>query len=481
MRTIQDLQTDTKTRSRRRREGAREAAEAQTRRPARNDLLPHLKIINWPIERLTVAGRQVRKLTPQQVERLKTSFKTYGVVQPILIKGSGEIVKGRTRVEAAKQLELTEIPAIVVDHLNEAEIRALRIALSNIGERGQWDPDELRLEISELIDLGAPIDAMGFGFPEIEAMLIAEVPDIAIDDVPPVIDPPTSRVGDVWRLGSHRLVCGDATKPETYELLLGDEQVQFVLTDVPFNVPIKGHVTSGDHPDFAMAAGEMSVEEFEAFNVAWVQACMAALKDGGLLATFIDWRSVNLILTVGEKLGLDLLNLIVWAKSNGGMGSLWRSQHELLPVFKKPGESHINNVQLGKHGRWRSNVWQYPGASSLGSDARDGLANHPTVKPVALLEDALLDVTNKDDLVLEPFAGSGSTLIACQSTGRRCRAIELEPAYVDVVVRRWQAMTCKPAILEETGLSFDEVAADRGGHTGVFVVDEDSNPERGGA
>jgi DNA modification methylase len=280
-----------------------------------------------------------------------------------------------------------------------------------------------------------------------------------------------TKLGQVWRLGKHRIVCGDSLDPATYATLLGDEQVRLVLTDVPFNVPIKGHVTSGDHAEFAMAAGEMTREEFEAFNAKWMAECMNRLVPGGLLATFIDWRSIELILATGRGLGLDLLNLIVWAKTNAGQGSLWRSRHELLPVFKKPGASHTNNVELGKHGRWRSNVWDYPGASSLGSDARDGLADHPTVKPVALLEDGLLDVTNIGDLILEPFAGSGSTLIACETTHRRCRAIELEPTYVDVVVNRWQALTGKLAIDEETGATFDEIAGQAGA---------DFNLERGG-
>jgi DNA modification methylase len=201
----------------------------------------------------------------------------------------------------------------------------------------------------------------------------------------------------------------------------------------------------------------MGREEFAGFNRAWMSTALARLVDGGLLATFIEWRSVDLIIACGRDLGLTLLNLVVWSKSNGGQGSLWRSQHELLPVFKKGDAPHVNNVELGRHGRWRSNVWTYPGGSSLGSDSRDGLDFHPTVKPRVLLEDALLDVTNRSDVVIDCFAGSGSTLLAAEATGRRCRAIEIDGPYCDVVIRRWREMTGGEAILESTGETFGEV------------------------
>jgi DNA modification methylase len=185
------------------------------------------------------------------------------------------------------------------------------------------------------------------------------------------------------------------------------------------------------------------------------------LHEGGLLGTFIDWRGFPTANAAARRLGLAPLNLIVWAKTNGGMGSLYRSQHELLPLFKKGSAPHVNNVELGKRGRWRSNVWTYPGASSLGSDARRGLIDHPTVKPTALLEDALLDVSNRGDIVIDPFLGSGSTLIAAETTGRVCRGVELDPLYVDIIVRRYEAATCNPAVFVETGEAFDVMAARR--------------------
>ena len=240
------------------------------------------------------------------------------------------------------------------------------------------------------------------------------------------------------------------------------EWARVVLTDEPYNVANVGHVTSNaNHREFAFAHGEMSREAFAEFNRQWMKAVLPRLAGGGLLATFIDWRSVELVIACGRELGLDLINVVVWVKTNGGQGSLWRSRHELLPVLKKGDEPHVNNVELGRHGRWRSNVWEYAGASSLGSDSREGLALHPTVKPRLLLEDALLDVTNRGDIVIDCFAGSGSTLVAAEVTGRRCRAIEFDGPYCDLIIRRWSEMTGREAALEATGETFAEVAERR--------------------
>jgi DNA modification methylase len=272
----------------------------------------------------------------------------------------------------------------------------------------------------------------------------------------------------LWLLGGHLLLQGDARDPANYtRLMQPGEFARIVLTDTPYNVPNAGHVTSqAHHREFAMAGGEMSREEFTTFIRDWMAASIEHVAEGGLLATFIDWRSVELVLACARELGLELLNIVVWAKSNGGQGSFWRSQHELLPVFKKGTAAHVNNVELGRFGRWRSNLWTYPGASTLGSDARDGLAVHPTVKPCALLEDALLDVSRRDEIVIEPFAGSGSTLLAAESVGRVCRAIEIDGLYCDVIVRRWQAMTGEQATLAETGETFSEVADRRADERG---------------
>jgi DNA modification methylase len=358
------------------------------------------------------------------------------------------------------------VPCIVIDHLDKTELRALRIALNRLGETGAWDPEALRVEFEELTVLGVDLIETGFETAEIDGiMLLDDDEDLVADEAPAPqrLETAVSSLGDIWVLGDHRLTQGDARDAALYDRLMrAGEFAQLVLTDEPYNVANVGHVTSNrDHREFAFAHGEMSREDFARFNRQWMEAALARVADGGLLATFIDWRSIELVIACGRELGLDLLNVVVWVKTNGGQGSLWRSQHELLPVFKKGGEPHVNNVELGRHGRWRSNVWEYAGASSLGSDSRDGLALHPTVKPRLLLEDALLDVTNRGDIVVDCFAGSGSTLIAAEATGRCCRAIEFDGPYCDVIIRRWSDMTGRDVVLEATGETFVEVEARR--------------------
>ena len=449
--------------ARKRRETQRALAEIGAPK-RRNDLTPTLELLRLPTQVLKPASRQVRRREAAQSARIDASLGKFGICRPILITADRTIVEGHGVWEAAKRLEIAEVPCIVIDHLDANELRLLPMALNRIAETGAWDMEALRLEFEELMVLGEDLLATGFEMAEIDMMLLEDCDDAggAELDMPPPLAM-TSRPGDVWNLGEHRLTQGDAREPDVFARLMGEgELATFVSTDPPFNVPTVGHVTGNpDHREFACAHGEMTREQFAAFNRAWMLAVMAHLADGGLLASFIDWRSVEIVLACGRELGLELLNFIVWAKSNGGQGSLWRSQHELLPVFKKGGAPHTNNVALGRHGRWRSNVWNYPGASSLGSDSRDGLTLHPTVKPRALLEDALLDVTNRGDIVLDCFAGSGSTLLAAEATGRRCRAVEIDGPYCDVVIARWRQMTGCDAVLEATGETFAEVEARR--------------------
>ena len=259
---------------------------------------------------------------------------------------------------------------------------------------------------------------------------------------------PIAKSGDVFALGRHRVACGDARDADLLARLMAGTEARLVLTDVPYNVPIRGHVSGKNHREFAMASGEMSAEEFLAFNQEWIEKVRPYLVEGGVFGTFIDWRGYPSVHAAATALGLDPLNLVVWSKTNAGMGSLYRSAHELLPLYKKGRAAHLNNVELGRHGRWRSNVWSYPGASSLGSDARQGLCVHPTVKPVAMLEDALLDLTHRGEVVLDPFLGSGSTVMAAEKAGRVCRGAEIDPLYVDVVLRRFEALNVKAVRVE---------------------------------
>ena len=446
-------QLATKSRDRRKHLARLAQPEAPRRRP-RNDLLPGLALVGIDPDNLRTMARKVREADPAHVRAVAGSISALGFCNPILVGKDNMVLDGEIRVAAAKLLGLTTVPCIRVEHLAEADQRTLRLAVNRLGEKGSWDINELKIEFDELILLDAPIEIAGFTLDEIDHIRLAE--DLAAVEPGP-LDPlsgaaPCAKLGDIYSLGEHRIICGDATDPATMARLMADGAVsRFILTDEPYNVPIAGHVTGGSHRKFAMASGEMSNEQFLTFNVTWIDAALPYLCQGGVFGTFIDWRGNPIVHAAAIKLGLTPLNLIVWAKTNAGMGSLYRSQHELLPLFKNGNAPHINNIELGKRGRWRSNVWTYPGASSLGSDAREGLVDHPTVKPTAMLQDVLLDLTNRGDLVLDPFLGSGSTLIAAEHTGRTCRGIELDPLYVDLIIRRYELLTGRAAILEDPG------------------------------
>jgi DNA modification methylase len=367
----------------------------------------------------------------------------------VLIDEKDRILDGVTRVEAAKLLNLSSIPCVVADHLSPSEQRTLRLSLNRLQERGSWDLQELKLEFEELALEDGALEISGFADCEIDQVLLDEEPSpIEPGPLQPSGGPAVAQPGDVFVLGRHRIICGNSTDPTVLAALMGTAQARLLLTDEPYNVPIGGHVTGGDHREFAMASGEMSEAEFLTFNRSWIEVALPHLVDGAVFGTFIDWRSVHVVQRAAAELGLTPLNLIVWAKTNAGMGSLYRSQHELLPLFKKGAAAHINNVGLGRRGRWRSNLWTYPGASSLGSEARKGLQHHPTVKPVALLADALLDLTQRNEVILDPFLGSGSTLIAAEQTGRRCFGTELDPGYVDLIIARYEEVTGNRAVLE---------------------------------
>ena len=449
--------------SRLRRDQQERLAEASAARLRRNDILPRLQLSYIWIADLRPSARKLRKLEPAHIREVASSISALGFCVPLLVGRDNEIIHGEVSYEAAKQLGLDRLPCVRIGHLSPEEQRVLRLAVNRLAEKGEWDLDALKIEFDELIVTDAPIEITGFSPAEIDHVILGDAAE-GLEQGPLEPDSATAvaRLGDIFQLGPHRIVCGDATDPSVLARLLeGDASARLVLTDEPYNVKVAGNVTRSDHREFAMASGEMTDAEFLAFNNAWMAAVLPYLCDGGVCGSFIDWRGLPTVHAAAAKLGLVPLNLIVWAKTNAGMGSLYRSQHELLPLFKKGEAPHVNNVELGKRGRWRSNVWTYPGASSLGSDARRGLKDHPTVKPTAMLEDALLDLTNRGDIVIDPFLGSGSTLIAAEKTGRVCRGVELDPLYVDVIIRRYEAATGKPAVLVETGETFEALGARR--------------------
>jgi len=468
-----DVGQDLRRSSRARRETLAELASIERPQTSvRNDLVPLATLEYVPLGQLKSPKRSVRRRMATQIARVRESMRVLGAAAPAIISHDNEVIDGETRLAAAAELGLEVYPCFrLPGSYSDEDIRLLRITLNRTQELGQFELPDLKIELQELRGMGAPIEITGFTLPEIDQLCLDELDETP---EPARLEPDRSRTshvhpGDIYALGPHRVACGDARDPNVLTRLFKDDpKAALVLTDVPYNLRVAGLVTSGDHAEFAMASGEMSREEFAQFNADWMATALTQLKDGGLLASFIDWRSVEILLAEGRGLGLTLLNIIVWVKSNAGQGSLWRSQHELLPVFKLGTAPHVNNVELGRHGRWRSNAWNYPGASSLGSDARDGLKLHPTVKSLHMLEDALLDVTLAGDIVLDVFLGSGSTLLAAEKTGRVCRAIEIEPHYVELAVRRWMSATGQPARLLETGETLDAVMTRR---SGEFVDD----------
>jgi DNA modification methylase len=439
------------------------ARASSTPRLIRNDLVPKLALIECAPADLVIPARNVRKIGAAHLHEVAAAISSLGFCDPVLIDERNTVLDGVVRIEAAKLLGLTRIPCIRADHLTAAERRLVRMALNRLSEKGSWNLDALKLELKELILEDAPIEITGFSMPEIGQIIIGEKP-AAVETGPlaPEVDAkPIVQVGDVFALSEHRIICGDSTDPSVLEVLMSDEdKARLILTDEPYIVSFADHETSRGHCEFLLASGEVNDAEFRAFNTAWIGACLPHLCDGGLCATFVDWRGYPAVVVAALQLGLAPFNLIVWAKTNGAMGSLYRSQHELLPLYKKGKAPHISNVERGKKGRCRSNVWTYPGAR-LGSKARQGLQHHPTVKPVAMLEDALLDMTERGDIVIDPFLGSGSTLIACENTGRCCRGLELDPLYVEVILRRYEAVTRQAAVLETTGETYAELAARR--------------------
>jgi DNA modification methylase len=476
----QSLRRQLQQKSRRRRNDLRQLTKASAAlRARRNDLLPQLALANINIDDLHFPERKIRKCTPAHVREIMGSIGTLGFCAPVLIGKDNLVLDGEARIEAAKALGLATVPCVRIDHLTEAEQRALRLAVNRLGEKGEWDLAELGIEFQELILTEAPIEISGFSLEEIDQIILGDEAEGAEwGPLAPEADTvPVARRGDMFRLGAHRIICGDAADPAVLSRLMdGAPSARLILTDEPYNVPIARHVTRGAHREFLMASGEMGEEEFLAFNVNWMSAALPYLCDGGVFGTFIDWRGYPTVLAAASKRALTPVNVIVWAKNNAGMGSLYRSQHELLPLFKKGNAPHVNNIELGKKGRWRSNLWTYPGASSFGSDARRGLEDHPTVKPTAMLVDALLDLTNRGDFVLDPFLGSGSTLIAAERTGRCCHGVELDPLYVDVILRRYQSETGKSAVLEATGETFGELREKRSrpcGNAGRPTNDDD--------
>ena len=414
-------------------------------------------------------GRETRKHSAHQVHKLAESLNRFGFVFPILIDSLGRVVAGWGLVLAARRLGLTEVPAVSLTDLSDADLRMLRLALNRLADDAVWDRDALGLEFSDLLEFESQIDleASGFEIGEIDGLLDDHGYDQE-DDLPEVETgiTPVSRVGDHWILGDHRLVCGDALRPESFAKVMGDDKAEMMFADPPYNVPVEGHVSglgAVKHDNFAMASGELSSAEFQTFLKTSLGHAASRSINGAIHFVCMDWRHQRELIAAADEVYSELKNLCVWNKSNAGMGSLYRSKHELVFVFKVGKKPHINNVALGKWGRHRANVWDYVSQNALNGTRKSKLALHPTAKPVAMIADAIRDCSNRGGLILDPFGGAGTTLIAAERTGRRARLIELEPTFVDVTIERWQRLTGGTALHAVSGKPF--VRLDNNGTT----------------
>ena len=409
--------------------------------------------------------RNARRHDPKQVARIAESIRRFRFNNPILVDGAGTVIAGHGRLAAAKLLGLPAVPTLCLDHMSEAERRAYRIADNRLAELSSWDKALLAIELGELQGHDFEVELTGFDLGEISLIIDAAdgpAPEHAVP--PPAPGPSVSRPGDLWILGGHRLFCGSALEAASYERLMAGERAAMAFTDPPYNVPISGHVSGlgrAKHREFAFASGEMSEAAFTTFLRSAFQLMADNAADGAVHFVCMDWRHLGEVMAAAKGVYSELKNLCVWNKDNGGMGSLYRSKHELVFVYKSGSAPHVNNVQLGKNGRNRTNVWDFPGQNTFHAGRDTDLAAHPTVKPTDLVAEAIRDVSRRGETVLDPFGGSGTTVLAAEKTGRRARLIELDPLYVDVAVRRWEALTGGQAVLDGAGKTFAEMVAER--------------------
>jgi len=428
-----------------------------------------LSITYENISELKPYAGNARTHSRKQIKQIAAAIAKFGFTNPVLIDEDGEIIAGHGRVKAAEHLGLSEIPTVQIGHLNRTQKRALRLADNRLAENAGWDMEILADELQALQADGFEVVLTGFETPAIDVILDAAADtksDRHGDDNIPEPGPAVSRPGDLWVLGGHRLFCGNALESGSYHRVLDGCKASLVFTDPPYNVAIDGNVANiggkgqVQYRSFAMGCGEMTVSGFTSFLSTTFQHLVANSLDGSIHFVCMDWRHMQEMLAAGYKVYSELKNVCIWNKSNGGMGSFYRSKHEHIFVWKSGTAAHTNNFELGQHGRYRTNVWDYAGVNTFGSERMDELQMHPTVKPVALVADAIKDCSKQGDVVLDPFCGSGTIIVAAERTGRKARALEIDPVYVDVAIRRWEQLTGKNATLS-AGATFEEIREQR--------------------
>jgi DNA modification methylase len=422
------------------------------------------------ITRIRLNACNSRTHSNKQIRQIANSIVAFGFTNPLLVTEDGELIAGEGRYKAAQLLGLAQVPVIVLAGLSPARQRALAIADNKIAENAGWDRERLAIEIPELAGLleadGLDVSILGFEAVEIDQLVTDFEEDAADpqDSIDPgwLKDAAVSKPGDLWVLGPHRLLCGDARSAIDIARLMAHCRADMAFLDPPYNVRIGRVVGRGrtKHSEFAMASGEMASADYVGFLASVLKAAALVSREGALHYVCTDWRHIAELMAAAKPVYGDTINIAVWLKSNAGQGSFYRSQHELVGVFRVGQAQHLNNVKLGTHGRSRSNVWHYAGVNSFRTGRMEELRSHPSAKPVALVADAIKDCTRRGDIVLDTFGGSGTTIMAAERVGRHARALEIEPRFVDVAIRRWQAFTRRDACHAETGLSFDEIAAE---------------------
>ncbi|MDB5679336.1 DNA methyltransferase [Sphingomonas bacterium] len=429
-----------------------------------------LNLVEREVATLRPYAANARTHSRKQIKQIAASIERFGFTNPVLVSDDGEIIAGHGRVEAAKLLGIKRVPTLTLAHLSDLERRAYVLADNKLALNAGWDREILAIELQALVDLEFETELTGFSLAEID-LVLDEASDAdpngsdSPEDLVPVIgDTPVTRRGDIWVLGRHRLLCGDTRNQTDMDKLMDGARADLVFTDPPYNVAIDGNVCglgSVKHREFAFASGEMSRAQFVSFLTDALGNIARHMRDGAIAFVCMDWRHMGELLEAGEAVFTELKNLVVWNKTNGGMGVFYRSKHELIFVFKNGAAEHTNSFGLGETGRYRTNVWDYAGISSLSAGRADELAMHATVKPVALIADAIRDCSRRGEIVLDGFGGSGSTLIAAEKTGRCARLVEFDEIYCDTIVRRWEALTGKRATLAPAHDRFEDVADHR--------------------
>ena len=424
-----------------------------------------------PVEQLKPYANNPRTHSKKQIRQIADSIREFGWTNPVLVDADGGVIAGHGRIAAAKLLGMTDVPVLRLEHMSEGQRRAYIIADNKLAENAGWDTDLLAIELQGLLDLSIDFDIelTGFETGEIDVLL---TPETASEPEPvplPETDSPAvSRPGDLWLIGKHRMLCGDALNREDWRMLMDQDKAQMIFIDPPYNVPIAGHVSglgAVKHREFAMASGEMSPDAFTGFLRGSFRNLAAFSADGAIHFVCMDWRHMREVLEAADGIYGELKNLCIWAKTNAGMGSFYRSQHELVFAFKSGTAPHINNFGLGDKGRHRSNLWTYAGANTFRAGRMDDLKAHPTVKPVDMVADAIMDCSERGGIVADAFAGSGTTLLAAARTGRSGVGMEIDPHYADLIIRRLQEATGETAIHGDSFESFGAIEAERRGDT----------------